>query len=514
MYRRCNRLLFLVLSAAFIVIIWGCSQPGDIVSPVSTTKFILRPERLPALPDSMIYELWVKNDNEKPISLGKFNWNSELYRFYDSAGNKIDSLWTEDFDALKYKWICVTVENYPDPEPDSMGPIMLQDTIVAPQKKPIKMLFPIDLWLGNAGYAVTTPTDRNSYSANGSGVWFAYYVYDTTRWYVDTIGAFMDPIKFQYFQKRRLSLDTIGWDSTFDPPKALLDTLDKDSLSHALDTVGLNNVRKLTYSNVISLDTFVHISCVFDFATIPVNVGSEDIYDTVLVVNPFGREESTEVQIPPFSDYQRPINYKRSDTVHLRLDNFLLNAEELPNLRIAGPGQTDLKWHYKGWVISPYLKPDSSFGKLTKPNWSEIVTENLINPASSGIITTGSFKDFEAADDGNPYSMNKRVPAFPGEDFLINLPSGVGPEGITFGNPSDSSERSGTVFVTLEPDNYTNSKTNFPLILLFSEERMPNLRTISNRAAHIQDYRLANWFRAVDGDMSGFPAIHVKLIRE
>ncbi len=515
MCRRYNRLLFLGLSAVFIIMMWGCSQPDDIMTPASTTKLILRPERLPTLPNGMIYELWVKNDDNKPISLGKFNWNSELYQFHDSAGNKMDSLWTVNFDALKYKWICLSVETYPDLEPDSMGPVMLQDTIADPEKKPIKMLYPIDLWLGQAGYAVTTPTDGNSYVANGSGVWFALYIFDTTRSYFDTTGAFTGLYNSKNFQKRLLKLDTIGWDSTIEPPIPLLDTLEKDSLSHALDTVGLTNVRITIDSNfVILLDTFVHTSVVFDYATIPINVGSEDIYDTVLMVIPSGKEESTEVIIPPFADYHLPdVYYGRSNEKTQKLDNFLLNAEELPDLAKAGPGQSDIKWHYKGWVISPYLKPDSSFGKLTKPSWSSIVIENLLSPPSAGVISTGSFKDFEGPDDSNSYSMNKRVPAFPGEDFLVHLPQGIGPDGITFGNPSDPSERSGTVFVTLEPDNYNNSTTNFPLILMMSEERMPSLRTVSDKTL-IQDFRLANWFRAVDGDMSGFPAIHVKLIRE
>ncbi len=518
MYRRCNRLLLLVLSALFIVVIGGCSQPEDVLSPASTTKLVLRPERLPALPTGMIYELWVKNDAGDPISLGKFDWNDKMYQFSDSAGNKIDSIWAANFDVLKYKWICVSVEKYPDPEPNSMGPVMLQDTIVAPEKKPIKMLYPVDLWLGQAGFAETTPTDGNSLSANGSGLWFSLYVYKDMT-YKDTTGAYIS-YRNKDYNRRPLTIDTIAWDSTVEPPLAILDTLQKDSLSHVLDTIGIVNVKKVIDSNyIIFLDTLVHISCTFDFITVPVNIGNDTIFDTVTMAYLDGptstiKERVTDIIVPPFSDYNHSVKYLASSEITHRLDQFLNNSEELPDLRKAGAGQTDLGWHYKGWILSPFLKPESSFGTLTKPSWSKVVTENLLRPSSAGLITTGSFKSFDAADYGNPYSMNKRVPPFPGEDFLVNLPSGVGSEGITFGNPSDSSERAGTVFITLEPDNYDNANTNFPLVLMISEQAMPDLRTISDSTVHQQDYRMANWFRAVDGDMVGFPTIHVILIRE
>ena len=87
MYRRSNRLFFIALSAIILAVIAGCSQPNDVLAPVASTKIILRPERLPTPPQGMLYELWVKKNNDQSVSLGKFNWNNQLYRFSDSAGN-------------------------------------------------------------------------------------------------------------------------------------------------------------------------------------------------------------------------------------------------------------------------------------------------------------------------------------------------------------------------------------------------------------------------------------------
>ena len=64
-------------------------------------------------------------------------------------------------------------------------------------------------------------------------------------------------------------------------------------------------------------------------------------------------------------------------------------------------------------------------------------------------VTTGTFTSTNAADESAPYSGTNGGPAFPGEDFLVNAPSG-----LTF--PTDL--RSQTVVISIEPspDNSAN----------------------------------------------------------
>jgi hypothetical protein len=511
MYRRYNRLLFLIFAATAAIVIWGCSQSEDIVAPASTTKFILRPERLPTLPEGMVYELWVKNDNGGQVSLGKFRWDSELYRFYDTAGNRIDSLFSADFDALNYKYLCLSVENYPDSYPDSMGPVMLQDTIVSPEKKPLELVFPVDLWLGQAGYVVQTPSDKNSYENDASGIWFALYAYDSLRFY-DTVYAYISHSVRRY-TKRPYTLDTIGWDSSQTPPVALVDVHNKDSIAAILDTIASHHGRKVIDSNfIVRLDTLVHTTYAFDFITVNVNVSLTDtVFDTVQFIDTLGNIKDSVFAVPPLSDYIHIITYSskaKDDT----LDNFLFNYEELPDLDKAGSDGGDLRWHYKGWVLSPYLTSASAFGQLAKPSWSKTNIEMFLQPSDGRIITTGSFKSFNAPDDANPYTMNKRVPPFPGEDFLINLPEGV--DRIVFADSSNPDSRAGTVFITLEPDNYDNPNANFPLILFVSEELIPSYKDISKIGPQVQDNRMKNCYSTVNNDLIGFPKVHVNLIRE
>ena len=66
--------------------------------------------------------------------------------------------------------------------------------------------------------------------------------------------------------------------------------------------------------------------------------------------------------------------------------------------------------------------------------------------------------------------MNVERPPFPGEDFLVNLPSlpsitGGGPAWNFFGTLADT----GVAIITIEPDNYFDSTRNFPLIMLARE---------------------------------------------
>jgi hypothetical protein len=514
MRERYNSLLLLALLVTILALLGGCSQPDDVLAPVYSTQLILSPSRLPSPPSGMVYELWLTKNSGEYLSLGKFNWDSKLYRFYDVSGNVIDSAWTINEDALNYDQITLTIEEYPDAEPDSMGPIMLADTLRNPSEDVTKMIFPMDLWLGQAGFCITTPTDKNSYSKRASGVWFSYYMFNEVT-YADTFDV---TISTDRGTRRPLYIDTT-WDSTQIPPTVIkIDTTNLTELAQTLDTLRITNEgRDTNLYYIIYLDTFVHITSTFDFKAYPVNVTKDTVYviDTLHLLTRTGSVDVPvtkidTITIAPFMDYGHTITYpvaaiaNHTDT----LDYFLPNYQDIPDLN-------GTKWHYKGWIVSSYLAPSASFGALTKPCWLGGIIDFWINSAEYGLITTGSFKSFDAPDGGNPYSLSGRVPQLPGEDFLTNLPDGLGPRGIyfadslipTFTNP-------GTVIITLEPDNYNNDSTNFPLILFTNESAIPSYNTIANNAPHVADYRLRNWSSAVDGNTVGFPAIKVSLIRQ
>ncbi|QRM90387.1 hypothetical protein FG167_14455 [Lacinutrix sp. WUR7] len=80
-------------------------------------------------------------------------------------------------------------------------------------------------------------------------------------------------------------------------------------------------------------------------------------------------------------------------------------------------------WKYEGWVV---------FNSGSTP------------------VTTGKFTMASGVDSASPYSGNEPVPAFPGEDFLSNLPTGV--DGNINGLP---------VVISIEPDVPGDATTPF-----------------------------------------------------
>jgi hypothetical protein len=72
-------------------------------------------------------------------------------------------------------------------------------------------------------------------------------------------------------------------------------------------------------------------------------------------------------------------------------------------------------------------------------------------------VTTGKFTSPTAADEADPYSSTQPGPPFPGEDFLINAPSG-----LTF--PTDISGGKAVITIEPDPDNSTSPFTLKPLV--------------------------------------------------
>jgi hypothetical protein len=523
MYRRFNRLLCIALSAALLAVFAGCSQPDDVLSPVSSTKIILTPERLPTLPQGMIYELWLKKNNDDVISLGKFGWDSRLYRFYDAAGNRRDSIWEVAFDALQGKSLMISVENNPDPQPSVMGPVMLTDTLVDPAKRPMKMIYPRDFWQAQPGYSITSPTDGNSYNGQASGIWFAQYEFVRIDW-MDTTEVRMSLFAGTLFT---LVIDTI-WDSTVVPPAiSRIDTTNLNDLQNTLIKTAITNVRSDTNFHYIPdaatllIDSLRLIRQKFDVITHFANATNDTIFYTDTIRRAGFPDSIATFAAAPFTIYDaNQATYTTSlnvDTVDVFFNSLADTLIDRPVLDLNGTG-----WHYKGWVISPSIPSSAGFGKLSKPSWNLATADYVLNPSDAGILTTGTFRQFEGNDDSNPYSMTKRVPSFPGEDFLINLPPGVGPRGIYLADSLNPLVRTGTAFITLEPDNFNSDSTNFPLIIFTSQGRLPKydsitvVRTNYNPTIFKLDYLfpLQNWASSVNGNTAGFPAVHVGLIRQ
>lgn len=576
MQGRYNHLLFIILAILITALWFGCSQPDDVIAPISETDLTLSPDRLPTLPDSMVYYFWAIDSSSDPDAylIGNFIWNNELYRFYDLDSNVIDSVWDVEYDILDpfYKYVAITIEKIGDLpigsviSVDSIGPIMLKDTLIDPEESPVKMVYPVDLWLGTGFFCVETPTDSNSNDHEASGLWFAEYLYDRIK-YADTSN-----VQFRFIQGSEtvpreliieyLDSDTSYWDCTFyqfgncvgstqvvdtdsiddgnydfiyvdvfDADTSVLvypngfeaapETLSVEVLLSTLDTLQITSIQPVVDSHYTLVDTlvkdsFVHTRITFDFVTAPVNITGSPIDTTITLYrlngdsSGFDSYDST-FRILPFTDYNHELVYTQYiDSQFILVDKFLQSFMDVPDL-------VGTKWHYKGWALSPYLQPKSSFGSLNKPVWNEFFMQQELAPNDGGLITTGSFKSFRGPDDSNPYSGNKRVPSVPGEDFLYNLPAGV--DSVYFANNSlGDSSSTGTVMITVEPDNYTNDWANFPLV--YFTGTFPPYYEVSDTTEHEQfqlgdpTFTMTNRFSAVNGSSTGFPAVYVKIARQ
>lgn len=106
------------------------------------------------------------------------------------------------------------------------------------------------------------------------------------------------------------------------------------------------------------------------------------------------------------------------------------------------------------WFLDPN-GPSASLNLPTLPGGWQYEGWAVINGQA---ISTGTFLDPTAADSGNPFSGTAAsAPPFPGEDYLINAPSG-----FTF--PTDLSD--GTIVISVEPfpDNSEAPFTLKPLV--------------------------------------------------
>lgn len=525
MVRRNKLLLVLFLTGIVGLLYWGCSQPNDVLTPKSETSIWLNETNLPDNPPGMAYELWVANDNDT-ISLGKFAYSNKMRKYFDvdMVARADSNLFIFDKDIMAYDVIFVSVETNPDNDISSPGPIMLIDKTSDPT---IKMVFPLidTLWNGTVRYSMECTSDGVDKSNNGHSVWFANFVEKTVGWN-DTTNATIaiDSSRQNVMTDTFFTIDNIDTIFVIDH----IDTTSTDPL-----------VTDTFYTNILDyIDTLYFIDSIVSDTSTPPNVDtfyaidsveSLFVYDTSQVIIPdtlsgghvLPRDSSFIVKdtsyvrgldtftrtvvrfdvetkidsVPPYYTYSANIDYTVKDS-SIVIDTFTQDDYGLPIL-------TNFGWHYKGWVVSPYIDT-TAVGKITLPGWSIIGDE--FNNSGGGLLTTGTFSDIAKPDDANPYVVSSRVPPYPGEDFLQNLPAPLDSVNLV---PNSSGGNPGHVFITLEPNNFVTDTTNFPLIAFLGN--LPD-----NRSEVVdsltQEFTLKGWMFSND-PYRGFPKIEVMIKR-
>lgn len=440
-----NKLFVYTLLTLAIALYWvGCDQPEDVLTPISKSDVFLLEQSLPSNPASMHYELWVSNDNET-VSVGKFGYDQVMKNFLDLDGDiRTDSnKFHVDFDIADYETIFVSVENNTDADPLTPGPIMLTDNLASPT---VEMVFPKNdsLWESTIRYSMVTTSNGLNAGTNSSGIWFASFQLITEP-YNDTV----------------LSGGNLDWSIT------LGEYVDCSKFIEANIIYDLVNIEQYDTTVILGLDTLDHTAVRFDVID---SVKICDYYPTVLVIN--------------YNVIPGTVTYES-----FTQDNFAL-----PDISAYG-------WKYKGWVVSPEI-PTSAVGEMTLPAW-EIIGDELAE-TDGGLLSTGKFVDVTKKDLDNSYVASSRIPDFPGEDFLSNLPGGMTSVDLV---PLTSGNQ-GKVFITLEPDNYVDT-TNFPLIAFVGD--IPDTRA-SVMASISQGFTLRGWMQTND-PYRGFPKVRVNISR-
>jgi hypothetical protein len=474
MLRRTNFLPFLVLAA--LAAVWsGCSQPEDVVTPITSTSLTLAAERLPTTPSGMIYELWVAGASDT-VSLGKFFYSADSAKYYVPGGG---SSWVErsntfafDDDLLKYQMngsvksfkyssVFVSVETYPTDDA-AHGPIMLIDAVTDPNNDPLELVFPLSdtLWLATARMNMESTSDRNL-TNDGRGVWFSIYrAVDITR--VDS-----------------LSLDTAS--SQVSIP------IDERDSSHTY-ICRIYNIRVESSLVAFGLDTLY-----YDADTVR-KIAVRYDQDVCYPASPWTKPS-----------YVFTYQLAPEDTLSINLfsqDNFNL------------PNYSEFGWKYKGWVVSDQI-PNTAMGAFTPPAWVYKGTSfNYIPGDGGGLFTTGTFSRIDTTDDdGNPYGYPKPAsslydvtPLFPGGDFInsttMNARFGTGPVDL-LGGP-------GTAFISMEPANNPDTNTNFPLIVMLRSLPYDNPGSAMGSTVQLNMFNKSSH---IGGDLQGFPTISIQLDR-
>lgn len=471
MTRRRSRLILIALAVCAATFYFHCTQPEDIMTPVSRTDVYLTAYLLPTNPDGMLYELWVANGQDT-LSLGKFGYHQTWKTFYDEDGEEKPDTnkFVLDGDILDYSHIFVSVEAISGDLPQSPGPIMLIDDVTEPSSNPIELCFPLNQTLtgyGTAFFNMETPSDSGRDSTNaGCGIWFSAFY-----WSLDSV---RDTLSLDDFDLVTKQMDTLpeGTEDTF---TTYVVNIVNDSAYYIGRVFGLDTMWNwiVRFDSIIDTDFTAPYTVIDDTATV--------LYYTV-----------------------DPDHDSVADTFHY--ERFIQFDYGLPNY-------SDYRWKYKGWVVSPEVPP-TALGKITLPAYTVNTTkpgDSLIPGVEGGLLTTGTFSDISAPDDGNPHRWSPRVPPIAGEDFLKNLPGGL--EQSWQGLVPHRTDNSGTVFITLEPDNFVTDTTNFPLFVLVQSIPTDRYLIFQSALADTQLFDMWNLTNTNDPHGRGFPKIVVDIRR-
>lgn len=473
MLRRTNFLPFLVLAA--LAAVWsGCSQPDDVVTPITSTSLTLAAERLPTTPSGMSYELWVAGSSDT-VSLGKFFYSADSAKFYVPSGG---SPWVErsnvfvlEDDLLKYQVngsvksykyssVFVSVETYPtDAAPH--GPIMLIDEVKDPETNPLELVFPLSdtLWNATCRMNMETPSDRDG-GNDGQGIWFATYTFADSQYY-----NFID-------------LDTSSTTVTIP-----VNQRDPDSLY----LCRVYNIRPETTLYILDPNLLYLDSDTLKKITMRYDVD----------------------MCSPQSPWTKPFYTFVYDSVSVQADLHFFSQDNF-----GFPDYTEYGWKYKGWVVSEAI-PGNAMGDFTPPAWVYKGNSfNYIPGDGGGMFTTGTFTRVDSTDDdGNPYGFPKPAsslypiaPARPGGDFINSAAMmarfGTGP--VSFLSAP------GTAFITLEPVNLVDTNTNFPLIVMLRSLPYDNPGSAMGLTVQLNMFNKSSH---IGGDLQGFPTISISLDR-
>ena len=304
MSNRIRRLLILAALAVATTVYWGCSQPADVLVSFSNSVVSLMPQLLPANIPGMHYQLWVSNSQEI-VSLGRFAYDSFNKRFLEVNGSlRADSnLFILDGNIFDYAKLFVSVEVDSFPAFLSPGPIMLIDDVTLPSDISVDLVFPLSdiLWEATARYNMETTSDSDRIALDGYGIWFASYqqLNDSVR---DT-----------------LSLDSFWVDTTWEifPRETVITNL-----------INISNITSDTITRIFGVDSFSHAVIRFDQS---VQIDSAAAGDSILET------------VPNFI-------YTIGSLIAFDYDEFTQDSFALPDYSSYG-------WNYKGWVVSPTVKP-------------------------------------------------------------------------------------------------------------------------------------------------------------
>lgn len=465
MTRRANRLLLLALAVVSLTLYYGCSQTDDIVTPVSTSVLTLEASNLPTLPDGMVYELWAAREGDT-LSIARFGYDEDNLTFLTEAGQPRSKGGEFEMggDILAYEMIFISVENAgsEDDNLESPANIMVLAKATNPRDRQVELIMPHtdSMFYAAPFFCMQTPSDSNrNMSSIDAGVWFAWYRFE----------------KFSHVEE--IGIDTIIY-----------------------DTIPAETIGKVYYSDYI-LDTANPLEIVTEYFT----------FDTVTYRQVRYTIESVIVTDTPMTVVNATVEWVEGDSIYRLIDDFSQGQDGMSLEDYSQYG-----FQYRGWVMAPAVATaGASVGQWTPPPWyNDNIPLTVLNPDLCGLISTGAFTRIDQPDDGNPYSAGPRVPEYPGEDFLINLPNNAED---TLNLIADATQYfgQGNVLISLEPMNYKDSTTNFPLILFvgwmppFKSQLLPDSTASEPEAV----YEPMQNFTSPEPGVRGTPRIVVDIER-